>query len=222
MMNEIPTADDVAIAIVTACRETGEDPIETIQRRMGVKARHYALHALLHVFPKLSRVSAASMVGCPGKPGAFLTNSWNQVVRPYRNGANPHMAKWFDDKAYDRVIRAIEAGRSEDAADVSVAEERIAELDAHPERLVVVEAPVRVEPKPYKPGPLPSASGYRPPADTIRRILEEDDSRPVFDRGKERVVRPPQPKAGSSKQGLRDMLADAAKRTAEIKSDGDQ
>ena len=38
-----PTADDVAIAIVAACRETGDDPIAVAEGHFAhKKARHYA------------------------------------------------------------------------------------------------------------------------------------------------------------------------------------
>jgi hypothetical protein len=76
-------------------------------------ARHYALHALVHVFPKTGRLKLCGWVGCPGKPASFWTVSWNLV-----NGKR--RAPWFDDAAYDRVIRAIEAARTLRAVTVPV------------------------------------------------------------------------------------------------------
>lgn len=111
-MSDFPTADDVARAIVAACRETGDDPIRAASGLVGgahgttIRARHYALHALLHTFPKLPRGIAAKLVGAPGNPVTFYHNSWHQVVRP-RASASGHMALWWNDAAYARVIDAI-------------------------------------------------------------------------------------------------------------------
>lgn len=106
-MNNMPNADDVARAIVAACRETGEDPIACASGVSGIRARHYAMHSLLHVFPDLQRKSAASIVGCPGKPVYFWNASWNQVAKPQTFG-NRRKANWWDEESYGRVIKAIE------------------------------------------------------------------------------------------------------------------
>jgi hypothetical protein len=116
----IPTADDIAIAIVAACRETDDDPISTVQGGLGIgratnRARHYALHALIHVFPKASRLRLCEWVGCMGKPAAFWNSSWHQIVKPRFAGSTGHVANWFDDEVFDRVIRAIEADRTKRA-----------------------------------------------------------------------------------------------------------
>jgi hypothetical protein len=113
MSADFPTADDVAWAIVAGCRETGEDPIACDGRKMSIRGRHYALHALLHVFPELPRYRAAELVGCPGKPAAFWNNSWYQVIRPCGAGGALHMANWFDDEAYARVIAIVELSASD-------------------------------------------------------------------------------------------------------------
>jgi hypothetical protein len=108
-----PTADDVARAIVAAAHETGEDPIECAERKMGMRCRHYAMHALAHVFPDMKRQSLGSVVGCPGKGARFWSNSMMHVVAPAPGlrpgqGYRPHVAKWWDDEAFGRVIAAIE------------------------------------------------------------------------------------------------------------------
>jgi hypothetical protein len=113
VMTTFPTAEDIARAIVASCRETGEDAVRAASGFVGdingpsIHARHYAMHALLHVFPDLPRLAAARVVGCPGKPASFYNNSWNQVVRPRSDGTG-HMAKWWDEYAFARVIAAIE------------------------------------------------------------------------------------------------------------------
>lgn len=108
----MPTADHVARAIVAACKETGDDPIRTIQGGLGGtsrpinRARHYAMHALLHVFQDLPRHTAARIVGS-GSPVKFWNTSWHQIAKP-RGGGLGHVAGWFDDEAYARVITAIQ------------------------------------------------------------------------------------------------------------------
>lgn len=104
-----PSADDVAIAIVAACRETGDDPVcvaEGIWSHM--KARHYAMHALIHVFPKASREKIAGYVG-GHRPKQFLANSYTAILG---TSGKRQRARWWNDEAYDRVIRAIEADRT--------------------------------------------------------------------------------------------------------------
>lgn len=103
----LPTADDVARAIVAAARETGEDPIDCIKRVAGRRCRHYAMHALLHVFQDLGREPAAHLVGCPALPRSFWYNSWHQVVKP--NWKGRPQAKWWDVDVLGRVIKVIEA-----------------------------------------------------------------------------------------------------------------
>lgn len=71
-MNQFPTADDVAVAIVAACRQTGEDPVSCAEGIYTVRrARHYAMHALARVFPEAMRRSLARCVGVPGNPSKF-------------------------------------------------------------------------------------------------------------------------------------------------------
>ena len=104
----MPSADAVAWAIVAACRETGDDPIAIASREVGGRARHYAMHALLHVFQELGRHAAASLVGCPGKPNGFYMNSWHRVARVV-SPTGRRQANWWDEDAYGRVIAAVEA-----------------------------------------------------------------------------------------------------------------
>lgn len=110
-MTTLPNADDVARAIVAACRETGEDPIKCATEEWHIRARHYAMHALLHTFPDLQRFAAARLVGCPGSAPGFWNKSWHQVAKPHHSGRS-HSAKWWDEDAYGRVIAAIEQPRT--------------------------------------------------------------------------------------------------------------
>lgn len=198
----MPTADHVALAVIAACRETGEDPL-SIATEPTLRARHYAMHALLSSFDDLTRSAAARMVGAPGNPAVFWTASWNQVVKTRASG-DGHMARWFDDDAFGRVIDAIPVPPKK--------------KPEPPRQNPPPYTPSRM-PTPYKPGPLPTTS-YRPPVDTLRKALE-DESRPVFDRGKA-PVRKVEPKTRtSSKQQMLDDLAKAVANTAALKAPKD-
>lgn len=216
-----PSADDVAIAIVAACRETGDNPVETLEGRGAMRgdtnrARHYALHALCHVFPKVNRFSLCKLVGCPGKPGAFWNASWNQIVKPRYAGSPERMAKWWDEALYDRVIRALEADRTR--------------------RAVTPPAKDKPEPPPYRspPGTYQRAlasgpkrpnlgtleeSGYRPPASAVEKALDDDaeGDRPIFDHSSSGGFRKPrQDTFGSSRRAAEDMLREAVANTARM------
>lgn len=71
----IPSADDVARAIVAACRETGEDPVSLVEGDVNLHARHYAFHALLHVFPSEPLKGLARMLG-DRRPVSFWNRSY--------------------------------------------------------------------------------------------------------------------------------------------------
>lgn len=198
----LPTADDVAVAIAAACRETGEDIRDFGPNGKGATcARHYALHALIHVFPKAAKFKLCEFVLCPGKPVSYWSVSWNVV-----NGKHP--ALWFKPEAYDRVIRAIEADRTRRA----VAQQKPA-----------VARPA--EPLPYRP-PTPhpklgtrDANGYRPPASAIVEELEDElaADRPVFDRSVAGGFRKPrQDTFVSSRRAVEEELRQAAANTSRM------
>lgn len=106
------TADDIAIAIVAACRQTGEDPILAVQgHTLHKKARHYAFHALIHVFPRYNQEVVARCLGSGKTAKQFIAASFVSVLG--RGGRTK--AGWWDDEAFDRVIRAIEAGKTKRA-----------------------------------------------------------------------------------------------------------
>lgn len=198
-----PTADDVAAAIVAACRETGDDPVRTAERGLGAagpanRARHYALHALLHVFPKADRINLCLCVGCPGKPKQFWNASWNQIVRLRFPGSTVHMAGWWSDEVYDRVIRAVEAARTARAVGASVTIPTTKpSADRSDDEVASLRQIKGIEPR--------VASGVVPPASPF-------PARPRFAGlgGQERV--PPGPIEDKSK--LRRMLEEAAANTA--------
>lgn len=215
-----PTADDVARAIVAACKETGDDPIRTAEGGLGTsratnRARHYAMHALLHVFQGLGREMAARLVGCPGSPRQFWSASWHQIVKP-RVGGLGHAANWFDDDAYARVIAAIEGVMRDDVEE---------ELEPEPEpyrppagtveKVLKDDAVDKPKPAPRL-GTLEGARGYRPPPGTIEDVLKDD--RPVIERGGKfaRKIDEGSSLMPGPKRSLYDDLAQAVRNTAKM------
>jgi len=216
-----PTADDVAIAIVAACRETGGDPIAVATAGLGVgdagtrMARHYALHALVHIFPNAAPMRLCKLVGCPGSVKSFWSNSYYQVVKGKGSG-------WWKTAIYDRVIRAIEGDRTRRAVAPKVQVEAT-KPPVEPEKVQVAQ-----QPPPYRPPPLPTSAktfgqgsgrlepnGHRPPSGTIAKAIvdELDDDRPVFDRGGQFAERRPYEKPVMSKRDIQEELRRAVANT---------
>lgn len=172
MIRGFPSSDDVAVAIVAACRETGEDPIICASRETGnIRARHYAMHALCHVFAGLTPAEAARAVGCVGNPGTVFAVSKVKCFRA---------AGWWNERAYCRIVFAIQEGK--------------------------VPPP---EPPPYFPPEPPArdigtleAEGYRPPPETIKKVIEDDADR--------------RPSLAPGKRALYKMLGDAVRNTAKL------
>lgn len=185
------TAEHVARALVAACRETNEDPVLVASREPGAfRSRHYAMFALLEVFPDLTGKEAARLVGCPGKPAVFFYNSLTK-----RATGRPGGGAWWNPAIFERVVAVLKS-----------------------------DGPLPPpEPPPYKPGPLPPVpvpplppaarlgtrdadGGYRPPPGTVETVLDDDnDGRPIFDRGRIGGERPRYPQPPS---GKRDMYAE--------------
>jgi len=105
-VSEVPTAHQVAMVIVAACRELGEDPLRVAGDAGNSRARHYAMHALVHHFPRIPVGSAARMCGCPeqARGAIFYKSSLNNHVR---RGAS----QWWDEKVYARVVASIDVPR---------------------------------------------------------------------------------------------------------------
>jgi hypothetical protein len=186
---QMPSATQVAWAIVAACRETGDDPIAIASgqskgpsSRVTLRARHYALHALLFVFPRLPREKAAEFVGAPGRPMMFYHGSMNQVAKVVNTMTGRRRANWWDEEGFERVIRAIEnAGPKPAIAETTpVIERRQARRDEPEED----DTPLRVPVK------LSAAVGS--------------------------IVEPTRPAAAPGKRKLEDMLRDAVQNTARM------
>jgi hypothetical protein len=155
MADRFPTADQVATAIVAACRETGEDPIEVMDGVHGLRARHYAAHALAKFWPpvvgeKESRALLGRLVGVKApesRQWTWFTTSLNQVFKPYENTHRgikfAHWARWFDDEAFARIVAALEAAMQPAAPIPPPAPKRPQAVAAAPARPVVVSTVAR-------------------------------------------------------------------------------
>lgn len=91
-----PNADQIALAIVTACRITGDGPVATCLRQTS-RARHIAFVALCEVFPEAKKASLARLTGYPKPP------HYDQLVRAARKAA------WWNDAHVDEVVGALAA-----------------------------------------------------------------------------------------------------------------
>ena len=85
----------IAIAVVTACRLTGEDPVACARAVYGIRARYVALAALALALPQCRRASMALGVGfCDG-----TSSIGNARQRP-----------WWNEDHVDEVVGALVAG----------------------------------------------------------------------------------------------------------------
>lgn len=102
----MPTADEVARAIVAAARETEEleHVLVDLDSPNMLRCRHYAMHAISHVFQGLPIQVLGRLVGAR-KPGSFWKNS--MILIAPKSGTSRRRCLWWSDEAYDRVIRAI-------------------------------------------------------------------------------------------------------------------
>lgn len=93
-----PTADHVAIAIVTAARLVGENPLEVVGGGYS-HARHIAMEALVIAFPDARR---AGLGRCCGYP----------VPRAAQAGVfHAKRTRWWSDDLVDEVVGAVVAER---------------------------------------------------------------------------------------------------------------
>lgn len=108
---DMPTADEVARAIVAAARETGADPVAVAEGERGnryhpevLRCRAYAAIALRSQFEDARPTSIARMVGIwtPATAYSYLKILDEQRARGFLN--------WWDDAAFIRVVAAIRPG----------------------------------------------------------------------------------------------------------------
>lgn len=152
-----PTVEDYAIAIVAACRETGEDPLKIEQSHINLHCRHYAVHALLHVFQGLSPRAVCKTLGVE-RPNSFWPSSLAIAQKK-------HPCKWWSDEGYDRVIRAIEADRTRRNVTPQAPQEHVGEVTTAPLSSIT-------QPRITRPRPRPAQA-----------LVHMADDKPVFDKG---------------------------------------
>jgi hypothetical protein len=115
MADRFPTADQVATAIVAACRETGGDPVAVLRgdssKEAGGRnnyptphARMYAALALAAVFDGWgSSTAIARMVG------VVNPRSQSNYLAVIRDNQKNGVLRWFDQAALERVKAAVRA-----------------------------------------------------------------------------------------------------------------
>lgn len=72
-----PTADQVALAIVTACRLVGTNPVLTAMGQVAQKdsrGRHLAFASLIEAFPEARRIGVARCCGYRSGMGSAASN----------------------------------------------------------------------------------------------------------------------------------------------------
>lgn len=120
----IPTTDNVAIAIVLSCYETGDEPEQVMTLRWKMydggnghvthshfRARFYAYHALHLEFPDCPVRSLARMVGVTEKLLSFCQSARYNILQLSRYDRRPKV-NWFDFEALERVRNGLRENRS--------------------------------------------------------------------------------------------------------------
>lgn len=92
-----PTADQIALAIVTACRLFGDDPFALMRGKSPMRSRLVAYDALLTVFPRVHRAKLGKCLAF-GKPRAAQAH----VITARKS-------QWWSEVAVDEVVGALVA-----------------------------------------------------------------------------------------------------------------
>lgn len=92
-----PSARHVALAIVTAARLTGENPLEVVGGGIRSRARNLAMEALMLAFPEMPKMAVARCCGCPHPKaaGTYIEQA--------------HRARWWREDHVDEVLGAVVA-----------------------------------------------------------------------------------------------------------------
>ena len=103
------SADDVATAVVMACRHTGEAPLAIAEPGRQLRARALAFEALRLARPEVGRAVLARTVGYRGGGGHLDTAAIN-TVRLCRT------KDWWSDIVLDVIVGALVADQYGDRA----------------------------------------------------------------------------------------------------------
>ncbi|WP_109613521.1 hypothetical protein [Pseudaminobacter salicylatoxidans] len=97
-----PTADQIAIAVVRACRLTGNDPIRTVSFSETSRGRFIAMAALLEAFPDARRIGLGQCLRFP-TPRA----SQAAVITARKQ-------KWWRDDWVDEIVGVLVSDQYDD------------------------------------------------------------------------------------------------------------
>ena len=111
-----PTADQIAIAVVAACRLNNEDPIRVVTNTRGSRARLVAMAALMEVFPKARRTGLGQCL-------RFNTPRAGQAAV-----ITGRKQKWWRDEWVDEVVGSLVCDEFDDEED----EDRPSEPEVEP------------------------------------------------------------------------------------------
>lgn len=169
----IPTADDVAIAIVTAARLTGEDPLLVADANAELQCRHYVVHALAAIFPLLPTKRLGFLVGLDEKKAIYFYRASRWSVLGYAPQSNRRdRAHWWSEGHFEAVTDALckrVLPRQEMAAEI-----RSTEAKAKYEALAAEAMPNPVPPrKPVPREPMGRTVTLTPPPAAQKRSLHD-------------------------------------------------
>lgn len=95
--SKFPTANQIAVAVVTACRLHRENPLEIADGGAGLRGRHVAYAALCEAFDGANKRGIARCLGYPIPSGAA-----SGLI-------SARKARWWDDGHVDEIVGALVA-----------------------------------------------------------------------------------------------------------------
>ncbi len=100
-----PTADQVAIAVVEACRSAGGSPLKCVEASVGnmPRARYIAMHALVAAFPDCRIPAICRMVGFRGKFDETLMRAYENS----KTGIDAGIIRWWRPEVAARIASVL-------------------------------------------------------------------------------------------------------------------
>lgn len=109
-----PTAHEISIAVVTAARLHGEDPIASVQGAEGMRGRWLATAALLEAFPGTPHPWIAQSCGVSGRSRCENSRAELRMKRFHER----YRAKWWSDADFEAVKAALAEAIAETDAEL--------------------------------------------------------------------------------------------------------
>lgn len=216
----MPTAYEVAVAIVTACKATGGDPL-ALAGGIGtgtkgsdasllptLRARAYAAAALDRVFNKgtepCGQIAIARMVGVRGDISS----------KSFFGNLGPKMGSgWWDHEIYMRVVNAVmDADSPED--EIARASGAIEQEPAPAAPPVPQQRAIAVRAAPVAPEPGSQRGGLLRPRTGLDRFADKFGPSRFEAGGEDQLARRAQ-----ERRTARELLAEAAANTARLQAD---